>query len=290
MPRSSEVQKMRRLSLFLIATALAGTTVGLAGPRREPVQPPTPAKNYTFEQLWAIPVPANERYYAIVFGSQSSPKLARFTHTWVAGVKANWNDGQAEPSLETQTISWMPATLRIRTLSRRTEPGVNLGMSESIKIMKENGERVSMWGPYQLRPHAYQRFLIQKAFIDSGAVGYQAIDKWGEAGRLGVGCDCIHAVTDMDPDFNRSRYPLRINGEAASLHIVEQLARRGVMIDPPQTHDWLKSRLGLDCAGIVQRCYDGPVNDLIPPDRLPYFFPSTKMSTPQASSEEHKSR
>ena len=274
---------MQRLSLFVIATAFAVTTIGLAGPRRDPVQPPTPAKNYTFEQLWAIPVPANERYYVIVFGSQSTPKLARFTHTWVTGVRVTRNDGQAEPALETHTISWMPATLRIRTLSRHIEPGVNLGMDESIRDMQAKGERVSMWGPYEMRPHVFYRFLIQKAFIDSGAVGYQCIDKWGEAGRMGVGCNCIHAVTDMDPDFDRSRYPLRLNGEDASLHIVEQLARRGALVTGPQTHDWLKARLGLDCAEIVPRCYDGPVNDLIPADRLPYLSPSTKPGPQQAS-------
>src|SRR5260370_6055740 len=121
-----------------MAAGLAGGAMGVAGPRREPVQAPTPAKESAFEQLWAMPVPANERYYVIVFGSQSSPKRPRLTHTWITGVRATWIDGQAEPSLELQTISWMPATLRIRTLSRHTEPGVNLGMPESIQIMQEN--------------------------------------------------------------------------------------------------------------------------------------------------------
>src|SRR5262245_32683775 len=111
-PRSAKEAKhevtMRRLSLVAIAIALTGTAIGLAGPRRKPVQPPTPANDLTFEQMLAIPVPANERYYVIVFGSQSTPKLARFTHTWVTGVTATWSDPKAEPSLTTHTISWMP--------------------------------------------------------------------------------------------------------------------------------------------------------------------------------------
>ncbi|MFL5339075.1 MAG: hypothetical protein ACJ8F7_02815 [Gemmataceae bacterium] len=264
----------RQKMLFVLATVLAQAVAGRCGPLREPVQPPTPAKEITFEQLMSIPVPANERYYAIVFGSQSTPKLPRFTHTWATAVRAIWSDGRAEPSLETYTISWMPATLQIRTFSRRTELGVNLGMSDSIQIMLDKGERVSMWGPYEMRPHSYRRFLIQKAFIDSGAVGYQCVDKGGEAGRQGLGCNCIHALTDMDPDFDRSRYPLRFNGEDASLHILGQLARRGALIDARRTQDWLKPRLGLDCAAIVPHCYDGPINDLIPPCRLPYLFPA----------------
>src|SRR5260370_26267569 len=266
---------MHHRTYLAMATVLEHTTFCLAGPR-EPVRTPTPAKDYTFEQLWSIPVPANERYYVILFGPQCATKLPRLTHTWVTGVRATWNDGQTEPALELQTISWMPASLQIRTLSRRTEPGVNLAMHESIQIMLEKGEGVSMWGPYQMRPHVFRRFLIQKDFMDSGAVGYQCIDKWGQAGGLGVGCDCTHAITDMDPNFDRSHYPLRLNGEAASLHIVEQLARRGALVTPPQTHDWLRARLHLDCASIVPRCYDGPVNDLIPAERLPYLFPSAK--------------
>src|SRR5262245_3652073 len=150
---------MQRLFLFVIVAALAAAGFGLAGPRREPVKTPTPAAEMSFEQLFAMPVPANERYYVIVFGSQSSPKLPRLTHTWVTGVRATWNDGQTEPTLETHTISWMPATLHIRTFSRHVEPGVNLNMYDSIKIMQSKGERVSMWGPYEMRPHVFYRFL-----------------------------------------------------------------------------------------------------------------------------------
>src|SRR5262249_15234418 len=156
---------------------------------------------------------------------------------------ATWIEGQAEPALELHTISWMPATLNIRTLSRQTEPGVNLGMQDSIEIMQGKGERVSMWGPYEVRASFFRRFLIQKGFMESGRVGYQCIDSRGEAGKTGSGCDCIHAITDMDPQFDRTRYPLRWYGEAGSAHIVEQIMRRGGVVDAPQTHDWLIPRL-----------------------------------------------
>jgi len=263
---------MRRI--LVVAFAALAAMGAVAGPRREPVQTPTPAKNFTFEQTLALPVPPNERYYVIVFGSQSSPKLPKLTHTWATAVRLTWIDGQAEPAVETHTISWMPATLSIRTLSHSVEPGVNLNMYDSIRIMQEKGERVSMWGPYEMRYSTFYRFLVQKAFMDSGAVGYQCVDKWGEAGRCGNGCNCIHSITDMDPEFDRSNYPLRKNGDDASENIVEQLARRGVLPNGPTEQWWVKSRLGLDGCGIVQRCYNGPVNDMIPPHRLPLLFPS----------------
>jgi hypothetical protein len=265
---------MLRTLVLATAAALAAATVALAGPGREPVRPPTPAKELTIEQLLALPVPPNERYYVIVFGSQSTPKIPRLTHTWATVVRLSWADGQAEPALDTHTISWMPATLRIRTFSRTAEPGVNLGMQESIDLAHDMRERVSIWGPYEIRYSTFQRVLVQKAFIESGAVGYQCIDKWGEAGRCGTACDCIHAVSDMDPEFNRSRYPLRLNGEDASENIVEQLARRGALPSGPVENTWVRSRLGLDCPGIIHRCYNGPVNDMIRPDLIPLLFPS----------------
>jgi hypothetical protein len=253
-----------------IVIALALVPAACADLRlRKPVHPPTPSNDFTREQLEATPAPANERYYVIVFSSQSTPKVPRFTHTWATAIKATWVEGQAEPTLETHTISWMPATLRIHTLSRRTEPGVNLGMQETIAAMKDTSQRVSMWGPFALRTSGYRRFLIQQQFMESHTIGYQCIDSRGEAGRTGNGCDCIHAITDMDPQFDRSRYPLRWYGEAGGRHIVEEVARRNAVLDARQTHDWLIPRLGLDCHDIIRRCYDGPVGDLDQPAAAP---------------------
>jgi hypothetical protein len=261
---------LRRRSPVVLIVIFVSVSLACAGPfRRTPVHPPTPGNDYTREQLEALPAPPNERYYLIVFGSQSTPKRPRFTHTWATAVKATWIPGQAEPTLETHTISWMPETLRIHTLSRHVEPGVNLGLHETIAEMKANGERISMWGPYLMRTAGFRRFIIQKQFMDSHVIGYQCVDNRGEAAQCGNGCDCIHAITDMDPDFDRNRYPLRWYGEAGSRHIVEQCARRNVFPNGMQTHDWLIARLGLDCAGIIHRSYEGPVGDMEGPRALP---------------------
>jgi len=253
---------IRRVS---VATVVACMFVSIACADlrlRKPVHPPTPGNDYTREQLEAVPPPPNEKYYVLFFGSQATPALPRFTHTWATAIKATWVDGQTDPVLELHTISWMPATLRIRTFSRHTESGVNLGLYETITEMKSHGERIAMWGPYEMRPAFYRRFLIQKQFMDSHTIGYQCIDSRGEAGRTGDGCDCIHAITDMDPEFDRTRYPLRHYGEAGTANIVEQVARRNAILNVSQTQDWLVPKLGLECFGIVRRCYTGPVGDL----------------------------
>jgi hypothetical protein len=116
-------------------------------------------------------------------------------------------------------------------------------------------------GPYECRPHLYYRSLVQKDFLESGQIGYQAIDVVGEAARKGNGCDCIHSVTDMDPLFNRNHYPLRRFGDIASQFLVKQVWERDILIHPEQTHDWLNEVLGLNQYPITHRCYRGKVNE-----------------------------
>jgi len=121
-----------------------------------------------------------------------------------------------------------------------------------------------MWGPYEVWHGGYRRFMTQRAFLESGQIGYQCIDSVGEAARLGNGCNCIHAITDMDPLFGRLEYPLGKFGQAASERIVKQIMERPVVIDPPRTHDWLIPALGLDRYTIVRRNYTGTVMPFSP--------------------------
>jgi hypothetical protein len=151
----------------------------------------------------------------------------------------------------------MPATLDIRPWSFHVEPGANLPLHFTIEEMLQNEEHVSVWGPYQVGPGLAYRFQVQKGFMESGQVGYQCIDSIGEAARTGAGCDCIHAITDMDPLFDRNRYPLSYFGDAASLNIVRQLHTRPIIICPEADHGGLLSLLGLDRYPIERRRYCG---------------------------------
>jgi hypothetical protein len=217
---------------------------------------PTPAADISPREATSIEAPPGERYFIIVFGSQSTPKRAKYTHSWATLVKVTGADDPAACTIEEQTISWMPASLVLRPLSFRVETGVNLALEFTIEEMLRNDERVSVWGPYEVGPGLAYRFHVQKAFMDSGQVGYQVIDSLGDA-RLGTGCDCIHAITDMDPLFDRNRYPLTYFGESASLNIVRQLHTRPIIIDPEADHGWLLQRLGLDNYPLKQRGYFG---------------------------------
>jgi hypothetical protein len=144
----------------------------------------------------------------MVFGSQSIPKMPRYTHSWATVVRVTDRDGQGLRPLEERTISWMPASLNINPLSRYVEPGVNLSLNFTIEEMLRHDERVSLWGPYEVGPGLFHRFTVQKDYLESGKIDYQCIDSFGEAARTGRGCNCIHGITDMDPEFDRNQYPL----------------------------------------------------------------------------------
>ncbi|CAN5335605.1 hypothetical protein BH11PLA2_BH11PLA2_45370 [soil metagenome] len=203
--------------------------------------------------------PPNERFYLLVFGSESKPKRAKSTHTWATMVRVV-QQGSEPPVVEPHTISWMPASLKIRPWSLRVEPGKNLELSFTIEEMLKHEEQIALWGPYEVGYGFYQRFLVQKQFMESGQVGYQCIDSLCEAARTGRGCDCIHAVTDMDPQYDRKRYPLSYFGLAGSQNVVRQINERPIIRQTEQCHDWLIPYLSIDKYPIEKMKWNGTVN------------------------------
>src|SRR5688572_16298748 len=85
------------------AVALLAAGCGLRA-----VRPPTPAARLDSAALdHARP---GERFYAVVFASQSVPRLPALSHTWATVARAVDRPG-ASPALEVHTISWLPASL-----------------------------------------------------------------------------------------------------------------------------------------------------------------------------------
>jgi hypothetical protein len=128
------------------------------------------------------------------------------------------------------------------------EPGVNLGLHESLDLVKRTDQIVTLFGPYEIAPPLFRRLKVQREFLESGAVGYQGFDLVGEARRRGDGSNCIHAITDTDPEFGRAGYLLAGNGVDATRYVRNMMVRRGAIVVPTTTHDWLVPALGLDPA------------------------------------------
>jgi hypothetical protein len=228
------------------------------------VRPPTPARDLNVEAMLATPKPENEHYYVLVFGSQTTPRIPRYTHTWATVVKTTELPGSPPQVTEVHTISWLPATLEVRPLRFWVEKGSNLDVDTTLRTVLHNSEHVSLWGPYETWHGLYERFLTQTAFLESGVIGYQCTDDIGEAARTGMGCDCFHAISDVDPEFDRREYPLLFYGYRASQNIVRQISERPILIHPEQTHDWLIPALGLDHYPIVHRQYKGQAKEFSP--------------------------
>jgi hypothetical protein len=197
---------------------------------------------------------AEERYYVLIFGSESTPRVPRYTHTWATFVKASGEDPDASTYHidEVSTISWLPANLKVRALRLRAEEGVNLDLETTLFHILPR-QRVSQWGPFQISQELYEGAVARKAELESGAVKYKASDpNFGP--RVPYVSNCIHAITDLDPEFGRLYYlELRRFGEAASHWAAHQLVFRGRRINPEENLDWINQGLGLDQYSIVHR-------------------------------------
>jgi hypothetical protein len=124
---------------------------------------------------------------------------------------------------------------------------------DTLEYAIKERERVCLWGPYEIRPSFYQRFLVQKQFLETSGIGYQCVDNMGESARTGDACACMHAITDTDPQYGRANYPLIWYGDAASEHLAFRLRDRGSLLNPEIEHDHLLEPLGLTRYAIMRR-------------------------------------
>jgi hypothetical protein len=205
---------------------------------------------------WGGNARGEERHYALIFGSQSSPKLLRYTHTWATFIRVS-GEG-ADPSGYTvyqHTISWLPRTLDVRVWARNPEPGVNLDLYQTLDAVNRDREHITMWGPFVIRPEVYERSIHVKQRLESGQVQYRAID----TARDMLISDCIHAVAAVDPQFGRDHYPLIRIGKPASRFIARQVMTRSPYDQWQYDNSWLIPYLGLNRHPI----------EFVPPQRIP---------------------
>jgi hypothetical protein len=195
----------------------------------------------------SIEVAAAERYYVLIFGSQSHPKRLRHTHTWATFVRVvGEGHDPSSHDLYVHTISWLPQTLEVRVWSPLPETGVNLDLYQTLGAVAAHDERVTLWGPFVITPDIYERSLQVYRILQSGVVQYRAIST---ASDLLIS-DCIHAVAAVDPVFGRSHYPLIRIGDPASRFLAREIVVRSVenrgIDQAAYDNSWLIPRLGLD--------------------------------------------
>jgi hypothetical protein len=187
---------------------------------------------------------AAESFFALVFGSQSHPKLPRYTHSWVTFVKAIGEGPDPNSyALQVHSISWLPRTNVIRPRSPFPEPGVNLDLYQSIAATSSQGESIAMWGPFVIDKPSYDHSLQQALYFESGAAWYRAVSTM----RTAPIYNCITAVATIDTIFSDGPTPLLHPGKPAARYFAQQVMSRSGYNQVSQDHSWLIARLGLDC-------------------------------------------
>ncbi|HZY90137.1 MAG TPA: hypothetical protein VFE78_35275 [Gemmataceae bacterium] len=189
-----------------------------------------------------------EFYYVLVFGSHQGPGCVRYSHTFATFVRATGRGPCAQSyRLDAFTISWLPRTLDVRPLALAPEAGTNLGLADTLRWAQSTGQRVSLWGPYQVERDLFDRALAQARLLESGQVCYKALDAFRPTD---VVSNCVHAVTSV-AGGHRPRLLCPGCGPAAS-HVAA-LRFAPWVIDCARRHEWVADRLGLGAWPLVRR-------------------------------------
>jgi hypothetical protein len=198
-------------------------------------------------------VQAHEAYFLLMFGSQRTPNDPAFAHTFATFVHATWEGPcPVSPRLEVCTISWLPRNLQIRPAALLPEVGQNFDLHTTLRYTLDSGERVSLWGPYQIDRTLFLRAQGQARLLDSGEVCYKGVDSGYTSDRVS---NCIHAVSSI-AEGHRLHVLIHSWGETASYYVLEEMAPW--VLDPSRTHPWVSSALGISRYPIIYRSWENP--------------------------------
>lgn len=203
---------------------------------------------------------AGEDYFLLMFGSQRTPNVPDYTHSFATFVRARWpGDGPCAElvELEPLTISWNAATGEVRTYALFPEQGRNVGLHESIQWCLKNDMRVSLWGAYRIDAELYCRAKKQASVLESGRVRYKANDSLRSSRRVS---NCIHALSSV-VEGRRLRIASPGWGEVASYAVLLRYRRH--ILDTETTHPWVGSALGLDQYPIIYREWEHPRSGIL---------------------------
>lgn len=194
----------------------------------------------------AAPAFAQDRYFLVLYGAQGTPYRTSETHTWATVARV----GPA--GVRADTISWLPATLHIRPLALRTEPGVDLPLADTFAWVAGWGGRVSVWGPFEIDGERYARLVARKAELDGGAVSYRALGSFSRADPSVSNCG--QSFTRPLPEVGwRYVQPTPLPGFNGTSLLAERLVRSGTIPDPGADHGWLLPLVGVDPAAVTRR-------------------------------------
>jgi len=185
--------------------------------------------------LAAAPPEAAPRYFFTLFGGESVPFRPRTAHTWATFAKAT-PAADGTTLVESVTISWLPATGVVKPFRLHAETGKNFTLQETYALAAAEGDRVSVWGPYEISAEWYARAVAQAARLESGAVRYRVLDSLGFNDRVQ---HCVRAVTAADMTRQFRLQPVLQVGERGTSRLAAEYASGGAFVGGIVTHDWV---------------------------------------------------
>jgi hypothetical protein len=184
--------------------------------------------------------PPGTRYYVAYFGSEAGKLRPRYTHSWATYVKVTPQPGGAV-AVEPHPISWLPASGAIRFRPFRREPGANRDLHESFAYAAATGQRVAVWGPYEIDGGRFAAAVSQRAYLETAGLDYRQVDSLR---RPGVN-NCVTAILDADPRTAGDGYPPLRVGFKGTAAIVRDQADYGAFLAGPPATSWLLPALGV---------------------------------------------
>src|SRR3954469_18571217 len=177
---------------------------------------------------------AEELYFVAVFGAQKAPHRPKYTHSFAAFVKVTGEgDNIHSHAIEAFTISWLPKSLDIELGRPLPEPGVNLDLHTTLRFVLESDEKISLWGPFQIKKELFDKALAKIAELQGGTVTYKAVDSGFPSKKVS---NCIHALLDLTRDCSRVRVASPLPGNPASYVITKRF--EPWFIDGDKVHSW----------------------------------------------------
>lgn len=185
-------------------------------------------------------------YFVTVFTAESVPYRPTSTHAFAGLVRVPAGGGAAE----VDAICWGPASMKIRGVTLKGEDGVNMTVPATLDWCRDNGWRISVWGPYRVECELYQKLKAQAELLSTGRIKYKPTDTLQ---RRDVAQNCYHALTS--PVAPLKRYAGAFTaGDAAGTTILQ--AYMPYLLDPAVTHDEMLGVIGASGYELTRRSFD----------------------------------
>jgi hypothetical protein len=176
-------------------------------------------------------------FYLLLFGSDAGPLRPARTHTWATYVKA------ADRRILAQvTVSWFPADLAVNPgRAFRPEAGVNLSLADTFRVVAEQKQAATAFGPYRIDEARYAVAETERELLESGKVSYRAAS--APRGMPAGLANCVTAVGSVEPAVGR-KLGLFQFGRRGTARAAQDLQADGGVAKVEA--DWLFAELGLD--------------------------------------------